>query len=311
MSTIARSIAIPLIILSESKNPTNASRQYDLKLGPGTKKSAIIADALLTLEKGFMRSMRKHIDTVHAEQQFESIFARTGRFDKFCELTMYPISDTATITPRFPSNIAQSIERSPVDHKGNILISTDLALASLSSAFLKVLRADISSFASNNWTDMSRKVRLGDVDSTSDIELGFGELYKTGLVKVTFDDDINIKDLKEHLLGAGYEIGGDRPPEKDEEVLQVEQFEPHMSSKDNEQNDDSIAGVAPQEASPLLKTKKALVINAIDKLESALDEFMTVFKGNESYDISELSGAFESLTTKLNDSGLIGKSTEK
>ncbi len=289
-------------LINEAKNTANASRQYDLKLGPGSKKSKMIADALLSLEKGFSRSMRKKVDTIHAEQQYEDIFARTGRFDKFLELTMYPVSDTATITPRFPSNIAQAIERSPIDHKGNILISTDLALATLSKSFLKTLRSDIDKFASNKWTEMARKVRLGDVDSTSDIELGFGDLYNTGMVKITFDKDINIKDLKEHLLQAGYEVGKDRLPEKDEEELQVEQLERPKIGEDD--------STTPDSAPPLLKTKKALVVDAIDKLEKSLDEFITIFNDHPQFDISELAMAFESLTTKLNDSGLIGKSKE-
>jgi hypothetical protein len=290
-------------LINEAKNSINASRQYDLKLGPGSKKQKMISAALLSLEKGFARSMRKKVDTVHAEQQYEDIFSRTGRFDKFLELTMYPVTDTITITPRFPSNISQAIERSPIDHKGNILISTDLALATLSKSFLKTLRSDIDNFASNKWTEMARKVRLGDVDSTSDIDLGFGDLYNTGMVKVTFDKDVNIKDLKEYLLGAGYEVGKDRLPEKDEEELQVEQIEQPRIGEDD--------STTPDAAPPLLKTKKALVINAIDGLEKSLDEFITVFKSYPQFDVSELAMAFDSLTTKLNDSGLIGKSQEK
>ena len=272
--------------------------KYDIKLGPGSKKSLIISEAFMNLMNGFgNNSVRRNVDEKHALQQFEDIFARTGRFDKFLMVAVNPATNSISLIPRFPSDIARAVERSPIDHKGKILISTDLALAVLSKAFLKTLREDLDQFGANNWIESTRRVRFGDVDSTSDIQLGFGDLYNTGLVKVKFGKR-SVNELKSFLKDMGYEIGTDRM-EKEGDELQVEQ-KLYGDDQDNKDKAD---------VPPLLKTKKTVVLDRIDKLNKALDEFVQVYEDYAEYDISELNMAMSGLVEKLNDLGLVG--TEK
>lgn len=260
---------------------SSGSRQYDIKVGPGRHKTELFNNALAGLET----MCGKKINTNEAIKHFEDIISQTEQFEKFAAITMYPTSDNAILTGRYTSDIETAMQNCTVDSRGRVIPSYDIARNALTIAFYKMLKGELSNFGLKKWDWKTTKIRLSDLESSADTE--YGEAYKTGNVKITFNSPIKMRGVKDHLLKNGYTIGPDTTTEA---KLVFEEDETNELPKDP----------------PMLVMKESQISDIVDKLVDLLDDYVKYSK-NIDGDWQKISSLFAPLINKLYTYGLVGE----
>jgi hypothetical protein len=283
-------------------------------------------------------------DKEYAIEIADEIFSRT--YPSFMSIQMWPSpsnipekqSDSAILSTRTRT----AIEYPEIIKNGQIQVSVDLMTAALSTEFINILKKDLDNFGLVNAVTKTLKVRhsipknqlvslasgeeVADDDELKPDEIVIkGEPYITGNIKLYFSDQIRGQDLREYLEIKGYDVGkgskevSEEPTDDDEDDVEDEEKNGGEEIKEqraniNKSNDDleddnknSIESEKETKEAPIFATKKAVVVDNVDKLMKSIDEFVAVIKKSPETELSDIITVFSSLIDQLNEYGLAGK----
>jgi len=319
---------VSLIMLDEQRGQYAGPRRgIDIKLNPGKRKNEIIELALKNLQKRYSDYEGIFIDRKRTIKTFDEIFQRT--YPTFMSIYMWPsTNEKAVLTMRTPSlavgtislpGSQRSVSYDPeeVRFSGELRLSSDLSIVILSDAFFKILLNDLEGFGLTSHIVKTLKVNISlpktmrsvgeeeevGYDEEQDVVVVKGEPYATGNARLNFVEEINGKELRDYLALKGYDVGQEL--EEDEE--ESEEINEQASSIYKTDEDDTEEHIDKKEA-PIIKMKKTMVVDSVNKLIKNIDEFVkTIQKEDPSAELSDFLSIFTDLIDKLNKLGLVGK----
>ena len=302
-----------------------ARRKMNIDLGAGKKIQRISDDALVELKRSLQD---KKVNEQYAKKMFNDILTTPNLDDNFVGITMWPKDDEALLGTRTLSDIKEAILKSRMSND-EIFISRDLGTIALTTAFVKILITDLKDFGLTGASPFVKRAKIklpkdklmiaDDDEGEKEIQYDddrdeffvyTSEQYASGNVKLAFVDDIQGKDLRDFLSLKGYNVKGISSSEKEPEVKEEEDDDIDTADdvvvKEQREPDN---GDEISKETPVFKTKKAMLIKRVDELNKSLDEFVGVIdKEDSSVELSDLIGVFTTLSDKLNEVGLLGKS---
>jgi hypothetical protein len=292
-----------------------ARRKVEVSIGAGKKTQEIIDKAIERLNRIFRKTS---INESYCRNEILEVLERTSP-DTIVISMNIPIDPEPVLRSRAGSDIKGAVSQSRLTEDG-IEISDEFSLYIACDAFIKVLEPSLRKVGLINMTSKRLRVHhkiskdaplVADSDEEGPKKVysdeqgtiyTLGEEYLTGNMKLYFDNELSYKNLRNHLASEGFLVIGVNAEDEDEDDELDEQVDPTIDFDDKNEEE-----VSTNKEPSVLATKKSIVIDYVDKLTKALDEFEEVFKDYPDYDISELASTFSELSNKLNELGLLGK----